>query len=229
MGHKINPTSFRLGVIKNWKSRWFSVKNYRRFLEEDHAIRQHVEKTLSRAAIESIDITRPGKEVSITIRTARPGLVIGRGGRGLEDLQKGLKNILARLARERQEASVSAVKLEIEEIRKPERYASLTGKSIAEQLERRLPFRRVIKQTAEKVIQQKGVEGVKISLSGRLGGAEIARTEQLARGKIPLQTLRADIDYAQVDARTTYGVIGVKVWIYRGEVFDNEDSRIKPE
>ncbi len=224
MGQKVNPTSLRLGITKKWKSRWFSDKHYQRFLEEDHAIRYYIEKNLARSAVESVDITRPGKEIAITIRTARPGLIIGRGGRGLEELQKALRGIVGSLARRRRDSSPSSVKLEIEEIRKPERYAKLVAKNIAGELERRLPFRRVLKQAAEKVIQQKNAEGIKISISGRLGGAEIARTEHVTYGKVPLQTLRADVDYAQVDARTSYGVIGVKVWIYRGEIFD-EDAK----
>lgn len=224
MGQKVNPISFRLGLIKDWKSRWFDRKNYSAFLEEDYRLRQHIEAKLIKAAVESIDIVRSGKAITVTIKSARPGMIIGRGGKGLEDVQKDLKKILAAQARKRGEEFTSNIKVEIEEIRKPETYARLIAKNVAEQIERRLPFRRIMKQTVEKVIQQKGIEGVKIALAGRLQGADIARTEHLSRGKIPLQTIRADIDYAQVNAHTTYGVIGVKVWLYKGEVFEKQTA-----
>jgi small subunit ribosomal protein S3 len=223
MGHKIHPTAFRIGLVKDWKSRWFGKKNYQKFLEEDFVLRTAIEVRLAKAAVEDVQITRSGGTVFLTVRSARPGLIIGRGGKGLEDLQRSLRSELSKLARRRGEP-VTTLKLDVEELRRPESYATLLAKSVAEQLERRLPFRRVMKQTIEKVMQQKGVEGVKISLAGRLGGAEIARTEQLAKGKIPLQTLRADIDYSQRNARTAYGTIGVKVWIYKGEVFGGENS-----
>lgn len=225
MGHKVNPIGFRLGVIKNWQSRWFNRKNYRRFLEQDHQVRRFIEKKLARSLLESIDITRSGNVISIVLKTARPGLVIGRAGRGLEDLQRGLNRLLRSLALKQKSDFIPTVKLEIEEVRKPEGYARLVAKNVADSLERRLPFRRVMKQTIDKVMQQKGVEGVKVMLAGRLGGAEIARTEHLAKGKIPLQTLRADIDYAQETAYTTYGTIGVKVWIYKGEIFESEKKK----
>ena len=225
MGHKVNPISFRLGFVKDWKSRWFSRKNYPRFLEEDSEIRNFVEHKLKKASVESVEITRSGSAISITIKTARPGLVIGRGGKGLEELQKKLILLVNKVARRRGDNPNASIKLEIEEIRRPETYARLVAKNIAEQVERRMPFRRVMKQTLEKVMQQKGVEGVKIALAGRLAGAEIARTEHLSKGKIPLQTLRADIDYAQENSNTTYGVIGVKVWIYKGEIFEREDEK----
>lgn len=222
MGQKINPTAFRLGGIKKWSSRWFSAKNYRAYLEEDWHVRNYIEEKLAKASVESIVIVRSGNSISITILSARPGIIIGRGGKGLEELQKGVLKVLRRLYQRRGGASPLSVKLDVEEIRHPDSYARLVAKSITEQLEKRLPFRRVMKQTMEKVMQQRGVEGVKISLAGRLGGAEIARVEQAHRGKIPLGTLRANIDYSQVNARTTYGVIGVKVWIYKGEVFADE-------
>lgn len=225
MGHKVNPVSFRLGFVKNWKSRWFSKKNYPKFLEDDNKIRNFIEQKLKRASVESIEIARFGNAVSITIKTARPGLVIGRGGKGLEELQKELILLLSKVARKRGDEPNSSIKLEIEEIRRPETYARLVAKNIAEQIERRMPFRRVMKQALEKVIQQKGVEGVKILLAGRLAGAEIARTEHISKGKLPLQTLRADIDYAQENSNTNYGVVGVKVWIYKGEIFGMEDSK----
>lgn len=222
MGHKINPVAFRLGIQKDWKSRWFDKKNYRNNLEEDFIVRSWLEKKLTKASLESIDITRSGSSVSVIIKSARPGIIIGRGGRGLEELNHGLKKELSKLSGGRDVKLGHAIKLEIEEIKKPEIFAKLVARNIAEQLERRIPFRRAIKQTIEKVFSESAVKGVKIMVAGRLGGAEIARREQAARGKIPLQNLRADIDYAQVEAHTTYGVIGVKVWIYRGEVFEEK-------
>ena len=219
MGHKINPLAFRLGIQKDWKSRWFDVKNFKAYLEEDYVARTWIEKKLEKASVDSVDIFRSGNSISIVIKSARPGIIIGRGGKGLEDLQAGLKRELNKIFKKRGVKPTYTVKLEIEEVKKPEAQARLVAKNIAEQLERRIPFRRVMKQTVEKVMNEPGVEGVKILAAGRLGGAEIARREQLAKGKIPLQNLRADIDYAQAESHTTYGVIGVKVWIYKGEVF----------
>ncbi len=224
MGHKVNPLSFRLGIVKKWKSRWFDRKNYPQFLEEDYQIRKFIQEKLQKAALEGVIINRSRDTASITIKTARPGLVIGRGGKGIEEIQKGLESVILKMNRRKNKKSKSSIKVEIEEIRKPESYASLVAQDIAEQLERRFSFRRAMKQSLDKVMQQKGVEGVKISLSGRLGGAAIARTEHLSKGKVPLQTLRANIDYSHVDANTNYGVIGVKVWIYKGEIFDEEEK-----
>jgi small subunit ribosomal protein S3 len=221
MGHKINPTAFRLGIQqKEWKSRWFSRKNLKDYLEEDFVLRSWLKRKLSKASVESVDITRSGNSISITVKSARPGLIIGRGGKGLEELQHGLKKELDKLYKKRGSiAKKSAIKLEIEEIKRPELFARLVAQNAVEQIEKRMPFRRVMKQVLEKVSSESGVKGVKIMVSGRLGGAEIARTEQLSKGKIPLQNLRADIDYAHEEAHTTYGVIGVKVWIYKGDIF----------
>ncbi|MBI2454207.1 MAG: 30S ribosomal protein S3 [Parcubacteria group bacterium] len=222
MGHKINPVSFRLGIQKDWKSRWFNKKNCRNNLEEDFIIRSWLEKKLAKASVESIDITRSGSSVVVIIKSARPGIIIGRGGKGLEELNQGLKKELFKIFKERGAKLEYTLKLEIEEIKKPEIFAKLVARNVAEQLERRIPFRRAIKQTIEKVFNESAVKGIKIMVAGRLGGAEIARREQAAKGKIPLQNLRADIDYALSEAHTTYGVIGVKVWIYRGEVFEDK-------
>ena len=222
MGHKINPTGFRVGNLKDWKSRWFNQKRRQVFLEEDFKLREFIAKKLERAGVESVIITRSGNAISVTINTARPGLVIGRGGKGLEELRSDITNLLKKIARARKESFTATLKLDIEEIRHPESYAQLVAQNLTEQIEKRFPFRRAMKQTIEKVMQQKDVKGVKISLAGRLGGAEIARTEQLSRGTLPLSTLRANIDYAHINARTTYGVIGVKVWLYKGEMFESE-------
>lgn len=227
MGHKVHPTGFRLGAIKDWKSRWFDQKNQKAFLEEDYRLRDYIEKKLEGAAVESIVITRSGNAIAITIHSARPGIVIGRGGSGVEELRNGITNLLKKIAHERGEKLSSTIKLDVEEVRNPESYATLVAKNISEQLERRLPFRRTMKKTIERVMQQRNVKGAKIALSGRLGGGEYARTEQLSEGTIPLSTLRADVDYAHIDARTTYGAIGVKVWIYKGEKFESEIGEAK--
>lgn len=226
VGHKINPISFRMGVTRDWESRWFNSKNYREFLEEDFVTRNWLEKKLAKASVASIDIARSANSLAVTVRSARPGLIIGRGGKGLEDLQKGLKRELLKISRRHKSKPAHAIKLEIEEIKKPDTFARLVAQNVAEQLERRLPFRRVLKQTIEKVMSEGSVKGIKIAVGGRLGGAEIARTEHMSKGKIPLQNLRADIDYAPAEAYTTYGVIGVKVWLYKGERFsDNAQER----
>ncbi|MEK9174920.1 MAG: 30S ribosomal protein S3 [Patescibacteria group bacterium] len=223
MGHKINPLAFRLGIQKDWSSRWFNEKNRKEFLEEDFVVRKWLNEKLAKASVESIDITRSGNSISIVIRSARPGIIIGRGGKGLDELQQGLRRVLAAISAKRNSKFDRTIKLEIEEIKKPETYARLVAKNIAEQLEKRMPFRRVMKQTIEKVSNESGIKGVKIMLAGILGGADIARSERLTKGAIPLQNLRADIDYALEEAKTTYGTIGVKVWLYKGEKFsDNE-------
>lgn len=225
MGHKINPVAFRLGIQKDWKSRWFNTKNFKAFLEEDFVIRSWLEKKLAKASLESVEILRSGNSISVIIKSARPGMIIGRGGKGLEELQLGLKKALAKIHVLRNTSPKYTLKLEIEEIKKPELYAKLVGQSAAEQIEKRMPFRRVMKQVLEKVSGETGVKGVKICMSGRLGGAEISRTEHMSKGKIPLQNLRADIDYGHTEAHTTYGIIGIKVWIYRGDLF--ADAQVK--
>lgn len=223
MSHKINPVAFRLGLQKDWKSRWFNQKNRKNFLEEDFLIRKWLEEKLIKASVESIDIVRSGNSVSIVIKSARPGMVIGRGGKGLDELQQGLKKILSKIYVARNIKFNLTIKLEIEEIKKPEMFARLVAKNIAEQLEKRIPFRRAMRMMIEKVSAEPGIKGIKILSAGRLDGAEIARHEQLTKGSIPLQNLRADIDYGHAEAHTTYGVIGIKVWLYKGEKF--EESR----
>lgn len=212
MGHKINPFSHRLGVIRAWKSNWFNVKNYKEYLRNDIELRTYLEKKLSKAAIENIVIERSSNSMSVSIFTARPGVVIGRGGTGAEDLKA---DIVKRVKPEKID-----VKINIIEIKNPELSAMLVAQSVAEQLEKRAPFRRTVKQAIERTMQNKAAQGIKIAVSGRLDGAEMARVEWLSEGKIPLQTLRADVDFAKYNAYTTFGVIGIKVWIYKGEVFN---------
>lgn len=215
MSHKVHPRVFRLGYTTNWKSRWFNRKKYREFLKQDYELRNFIASKLKQTAIKEIEITRSANKVNIKIHSARPGIIIGRGGAGIQDLKN---EIISKIFKGRTKGL--DIKIDIEEVRKPEIYARIVAQNIAEQLERRMPFRRVIKKTIDKVTTNSEVQGIKISVSGRLNGAEMARREKFKTGKVPLQTLRADIDFARVNANTTYGVIGVKVWIYKGEKFD---------
>lgn len=211
MSHKVHPFSFRIGIIFDWKSKWLNKKNYSRYLEEDWILRSFIWKKLSQASVKDIIIERSANSIKIIIHSSRPGIIIGRGGTGIEELKKAIE---ANLKNKKTE-----LKLEIQEIRGPESHAQLVASNIASELERRIPYRRILKRTLDRVSQQKEVKGVKILLSGRLGGAEIARRAWLSYGKIPLSTLRADIDFAKARAYTTYGVVGVKVWINKGLQF----------
>lgn len=220
MGHQVHPTIFRMGIATNWKSRWFiDAKKYRATLEQDVKLREFLMKKLNKTGVDSIVIERSANNINIVISTSKPGLVIGRGGGGVEELKKEIKKILIKL---NPESSKTMIRLEVDEIRQPNTKAAVVAAEIAGQIERRMPYRRVIKQYLEKVMQNKEVKGVKIMIKGRLNGAEIARKEWLKKGPVPLQTIRADIDYNTATAYTTYGTIGVKVWIYKGEVFNNK-------
>lgn len=217
MGHKVHPLIFRIGIATNWRSRWFSKRNYRNFLKQDIRLRDFVIKELEKAGVSSVEIERSANLINIIIKTTRPGLVIGRGGGGIEELKKKIKRVFQK---EYPELSKTELKLEIEEVREPTAQAAIVAAETANQIEKRLPYRRVIKQSLDKIMQNKSVQGAKIMVKGRLNGAEIARKEWLKKGRIPLQTIRSNIDYAQATAYTTYGTIGVKVWIYKGEIFD---------
>ncbi|MEI7690167.1 MAG: 30S ribosomal protein S3 [bacterium] len=217
MGHKVSPVSFRLQINKNWQSRWFAKKGYAEMLHEDIKIRQFLMKEMGmKAGIAKVEIERNANQVSVSIHTSRPGVVIGRGGAGAAEI----KNKISKLTKGR------IKDINIVEIRKPEENAQLLADSIAQQLEKRLPFKRAMKQAIEKATKdgaierpnKEGVKGVKVMISGRLNGAEIARKEHAIKGKIPLATLDADIDYGYSRAKTTYGIIGVKVWIYNGMI-----------
>ncbi|EGY27712.1 MAG: 30S ribosomal protein S3 [Desulfovibrio sp.] len=210
MGQKVHPYGFRLGYNKNWQSRWFSKKEYPGFVFEDHNIRKFVKKTLYHAGLSKIEIERAGGKVRLILSTARPGIVIGRKGVEIEKLRGDLRKKFKR-----------EFSIEVNEIRRPEVEAQLVAENIALQLERRVAFRRAMKRTVS-MSRKFGAEGIKVTCSGRLAGAEIARTEWYRDGRVPLQTLRADIDFGFAEARTTYGVIGVKVWIFKGEILDNE-------
>ncbi len=217
MTHVVHPYVQRIGINRDWRSRWFTTdpKQFREYLRVDAMIRKFLNVRLKGMSVDTIEIERDQKSVRIIIKTARPGLVIGRSGEGAVKLKKEIDMMF----RKAKLTSKPEIKLDVEEIRSPESSASIVGQMIAEGLEKRLTFRRVMKMTIEKVMANRDVEGVKILLSGRLGGADMARREELKKGRIPLQTLRADIDFARVTARLPYGAIGIKVWIYRGQVF----------
>jgi small subunit ribosomal protein S3 len=216
MSHRVHPYAHRLGIIRDWKSRWFADPGqFQEFLKGDVLLRQFLRKQLRSMHVADIVTERNDKTWKIIIKTARPGLIIGRNGEGTQKL-KAL--ILSRLARWKVKHPKD-IRLEIEEVRSPESSAPIVAMMIAEGLEKRMPFKRVIKQMAEKVMANRDVSGVRISVSGRLGGADMSRKEQTRQGNIPLQTLRADVDFAREKAYLPYGVIGIKVWIYKGEVF----------
>ena len=221
MGQKINPQSLRLGVTKNWPVRWFGVSNWKKFFEEDEAIRNTIAEKMSQAGIVAVEIERTSNNLRVLIKAARPGFVIGRGGKGIEDLTQLIERRLKKLRNSKERVNLS---VNVEELKRSEVSAVYTAQQIAWDLEKRLPFRRTMKKYLDQLIQNREVKGCKIFLSGRLGGAEIARRESLKAGMLPLQTLRADIDYGQATAFTTYGTIGVKVWIYKGEIFESEKS-----
>jgi len=214
MGQKVNPVGFRVGITQDWKSHWFSKNKYPEFLEQDLIIRGFLAKKLAKAGVDKIEVDRSANATSVIIYAARPGLIIGRGGAGIEDLKSELK----RLLNKKMKLSLKAdLKLSVEEIKGPETRAAVVAQGIAEQIEKRMPFRRTMKQALERVMQSKDVLGAKIKIKGRLDGNEIARKEWLRKGRIPLQTLRAGIDYAQATAFTAYGTVGIKVWIYKKE------------
>ncbi|NOZ53652.1 MAG: 30S ribosomal protein S3 [Gammaproteobacteria bacterium] len=208
MGQKVHPIGIRLGIVKDWTSKWYAdSKNFADYLNMDLKVRDHIKKTLSHASVSRVQIERPANNARITIHTARPGIVIGKKGEDVEKLRKEITKMMG-----------VAVNINIEEIRKPELDATLVAENIAQQLERRIMFRRAMKRAVTNAMRL-GALGIKVRVSGRLNGAEIARTEWYHEGRVPLHTLRADIDYGVVEASTTYGVIGVKVWLFKGEVF----------
>lgn len=210
MGQKTNPIGFRLGVNKTWHSRWFSVRDYARFLHEDLKIREFVKKKLKHGGVSHIDIERVAGKIKVSVHTARPGIVIGKKGTGIDQLRVDVQKLIG-----------SEVFINILEVRKAEADAQLIAESIADQLERRVAFRRAMKKAMSQAFKF-GVNGIKIQCSGRLGGAEIARVERYAEGSVPLHTLRADIDYGMAEALTTYGLIGIKCWVFKGEKLGKE-------
>ena len=219
MGQKVNPHGFRVGVNKNWNSKWFADKsNFADFLVEDNKVRNYVKKKLYAAGVASVVIERPAADkVKVIIATARPGMVIGRSGDGIDELKKNLLKLTGK-----------TVDISIEEVRRAELDAQLTAESIAQALERRVSFRRAMKSAIQRTMKS-GAKGIKVLVSGRLGGAEIARSEKYSEGNVPLHTLRADIDYGFAEADTTYGKIGVKVWVNHGEILDKGLKEAIPE
>ncbi len=219
MGQKVNPTGIRLGIVKKHTSVWYaSGRDYARYLLEDMEVRDLVKKKLAAASVSRVEIERPAQTARVTVFTARPGIVIGKKGEDVEKLRNELHKKMG-----------VPVHINIEEIRKPDLDAQLVADSVAQQLERRVMFRRAMKRVMQNAMRQ-GAQGIKVQVSGRLGGAEIARSERYHEGRVPLHTLRADIDYATSEALTTYGIIGIKIWIFKGEVFDTvEEVETEPK
>jgi small subunit ribosomal protein S3 len=213
VGQKTHPRGFRLGIVAPWKSRWYAERTFPQLLMEDETIRKYLHQRLGHASISEIEIERKPQKVIITVHTARPGVVIGKGGSEVDKLRDELGRL-----------TTSEVAINVEEVKRPEINAQLIGDSIAHQLVQRVSFRRAIKRAVQNAMRS-GAEGIKVQVSGRLNGAEIARTEGYKEGRIPLHTLRADIDYAQATARTTFGTIGVKVWVFKGEVVEDRRGR----
>jgi small subunit ribosomal protein S3 len=215
MGQKVHPTGIRLGIVKDWSSKWYAnSQTFPEYVRTDHLLREFVKNKLKDASVSRIHIERPAKKANITIYTARPGIVIGKKGEDIEKLRADVAKLVG--------MTINDVRININEVRKPELDAQLVAEGIAQQLERRVMFRRAMKRAVTNTMRV-GAEGIKVKVGGRLNGAEIARSEWYREGRVPLHTFRADIDYGFAEARTTYGVIGVKVWIFKGEVFDQPD------
>lgn len=233
MTHTVHPYAHRLGIIRDWKSRWFAKTphEYRTNVIVDAVIRRFLKKRLRGMFVTSVEIERQQKAIRIIVKTSRPGLVIGRGGEGSQKLIKEIERVVGKIKNRptvggaAPVATKLSIKLDIEEVRSPESQSPVVAYMVAEGLEKRQTFRRVLKQTVEKVMANRDVQGVRICISGRLGGAEMSRTEEIKRGRVPLQTLRADIDFAREQAYLPYGVIGIKVWIYRGDIFSKDEKQ----
>lgn len=216
MTHRVHPFAHRLGILRDWQSRWFARGNdYKANLKTDVLLRRKVADLTKSAYVSSIELERRGAQLRILIKSSRPGVIIGRSGEGIAKLKKEVDRFIAK----QNLSNAGTVKLDIEEVKSPESHAAIVARMVAEGIEKRTPFRRVLKQTVEKVMANKDVQGVRVHLSGRLGGADMARREQIKRGRIPLQTFRADIDYAHDEAHIPQGQIGIRVWIYRGDIF----------
>jgi small subunit ribosomal protein S3 len=213
MGQKVHPRGFRLGIVKPWKSRWYAERTFAALLREDETIRKYLHQRLGHAALAEVEIDRKPQKIVVTLHTARPGVVIGKQGAEVDKLRDELAHL-----------TKSEVSINVEEIKRPEVEAQLVADSIAHQLQQRISFRRAMKRAVQGAMRS-GAEGIRVKVGGRLGGAEIARVEGYHEGRVPLHTLRADIDYAQSTARTTYGTIGVKVWIFKGEIVEDRRGR----
>ncbi len=217
MGQKVHPTGFRLGVIYDWQSKWFAERNYREFLHEDLSIRRYISTALKDASVAKVELDRNANQVTVTIHTAKPGIVIGRGGQKVDELRTQLESLTSK-----------RIRVNINEVRMPELDAQLVARNIADQLERRVAFRRALKQTVSRTMAR-GAEGCKATVAGRLGGSEMSRRESTMEGRVPLHTIRANIDYGQAEAATTFGRIGVKVWIYKGEMLPEKAEKAPAE
>lgn len=213
MGQKINPTGLRVGIIKDWESRWFADKDYADLLHEDYVVREYIEKRLKDASVSKVEIERAANRLNISLHTAKPGMVIGKGGSEIETLRTDITNL----------AKGKRVHVNVVEVKNPDAVAKLVAENIARQLEGRVSFRRAMKQSIQRSMRS-GIKGIKTEVSGRLGGADIARLEKYSEGTVPLHTLRADIDYGTAEADTTYGKIGVKVWLHHGEVLPTKKA-----
>jgi small subunit ribosomal protein S3 len=215
MGQKIHPIGFRIGVIRDWESKWYAGKNYRDLLYEDHQIRSFLRKRLANASLSSVEIERQANKIKVALNTGKPGVIIGRGGKGVDDLKAVLERKFNK-----------SVNISVQEVRQPELDAQLVSESIAQQIEKRIAPKRAMRQAIQRSMRM-GARGIKVQVSGRLGGSEMARRETDKNGKIPLHTLRADIDYGFTEASTTYGHIGVKVWVYRGDILPDQRRLMK--
>lgn len=222
MGQKIKPTVLRLGINKNWTSRWFYKKNLNYFLAEDHLIRNLIKEKILNAGIDKIEIERLNDQIKINIIALKPGLIIGRGGKGVEELKIYLEKKINKYRVENKKSLNYVLNINIEELKRGEVSAQVVAQQIAFEIQKRIPYRSVMKKYLENIMQYKNVKGVKIKFSGRLNGAEIARRDWLSKGRMPLQTLRANIDYGEATAFNTYGTVGIKVWIYKGDIFEKE-------
>ena len=208
MGHKVNPYVHRLGTVTDWKSKWFGGKDYAKYLYQDIKIRKSINERFKDGGVADVKIARTAGKTSITIFTSKPGVVVGRSGANVEELRISLERKFGR-----------GFQVEVSEIRKPDLVSKLVGEHIAHQISDRMPYRSTVKQAISRVMES-GAKGVKVTVSGRLGGAEIARTESFGQGRVPLQTIRSDIDFASIHAKASYGIVGVKVWIYKGDIFE---------
>jgi small subunit ribosomal protein S3 len=218
VGQKINPTGLRAGIIKDWESRWFADKDYADLLHEDYVVREYIEKRLKDASVSKVEIERAANRLNISLHTAKPGMVIGKGGSEIETLRKDITNL----------AKGKRVHVNVVEVKNPDAVAKLVAENIARQLEGRVSFRRAMKHSIQRSMRS-GIKGIKTEVSGRLGGADIARSEKYSEGTVPLHTLRADIDYGTAEADTTYGKIGVKVWLHHGEVLPTKKAAANEE
>ncbi len=222
MAQKIKPNAYRLGVTIPWSSRWFLKKSNKFFIEEDHTVREVINKSILQAGIAAIDVERASGNIRITIRSAKPGLIIGRGGKGIEELKNKIQKALRKLHTKNNLPQNFSLNINIEELKRFEVSAPVIAQQLAADLERRLPYRRVMKRGLESIMQNRDVKGAKIKMGGRLDGAEISRSDFLLKGKMPLSSLRSNIDYGEATSHNSYGTVGIKVWIYKGEIFEEK-------